>query len=214
MSHTIDFEILELLASKICHDLISPIGAVNNGLEILEDVDPESLQDVTDLIAFSAGQASAKLQAYRMAYGAGGGDTSIKPEDVYKSIESMVGEEKKIRQDWDPHAKIGPEERPPGFAKMLISALLLAMECLPKGGIVSARTGTANEVIITAEGDNAGPREGMTEALSLTTPREKLEPKFVHAYMSGLNALHYGFKISLKQKSPNSVSFSLICPAA
>ena len=105
-------------------------------------------------------------------------------------------------------------ERPPGFAKMLISALLLAMECLPKGGIVSVQAGKDNEVIVAAEGDNAGPREGMAEALSLSTTRERLEPKFVHAYMSGLNALHYGFKISLKQKSANSVGFSLIPPAA
>jgi len=73
MSVTIDTDILELMASKVCHDLISPIGAVNNGIEFLTEMGPDAGEEVTDLIAFSASQASAKLKAFRMAYGVGGG---------------------------------------------------------------------------------------------------------------------------------------------
>jgi histidine phosphotransferase ChpT len=85
----IDVAMLEVLASKICHDLISPIGAVNNGVELIEDMGPDAGPEATALIAFSAQQASAKLQAFRMAYGIGGADSNIKPEDVHKAIELL-----------------------------------------------------------------------------------------------------------------------------
>lgn len=121
MSVTIDTDILELMASKICHDLISPIGAVNNGIEFLTEMGPDAGEEVTDLIAFSASQASAKLKAYRMAYGAGGADDSIKPEEVHRAIEDIVGAEKKIVQEWDPYAPLGYEDRPKAFARCLFA---------------------------------------------------------------------------------------------
>ena len=104
MSDKIDIEILEVLASKICHDLISPIGAVNNGVEILEEMGPDAGPDVTELIAYSAASASAKLKAYRLAYAAGGADINLKPEDVHEAIEGIVAKDNKIQQNWDPIA--------------------------------------------------------------------------------------------------------------
>ncbi len=98
---SIDFRVLEILTSKICHDLISPIGAVNNGVEFMQEMGLEDAGDGLDLIAFSAQQAGAKLHAYRMAYGAGGADNSIKPEDVYDAIQDVIGPDNKIRQAWD-----------------------------------------------------------------------------------------------------------------
>ena len=70
-------------------------------------------------------QASGKLQCYRMAYGAGGADTSIKPEDVHKIFSLMIESDGKVTQNWDPYAPIGPEDRPPAFAKILMCALIL-----------------------------------------------------------------------------------------
>ena len=72
MSKQIDTHVLEILASKICHDLISPIGAVNNGVELMEEMGPDAGPEATGLIAYSAHQASAKLQVFRVAYGVGG----------------------------------------------------------------------------------------------------------------------------------------------
>ncbi|HRQ61461.1 MAG TPA: hypothetical protein PLO23_08135, partial [Alphaproteobacteria bacterium] len=102
MTEKIDIHVLELLASKICHDLISPVGAVANGVEFLEDMEIEGADDILGLINFSAKQGSAKLQAYRMAYGAGGADSSIKPEDVHKIFGSFIALDEKVKQDWDP----------------------------------------------------------------------------------------------------------------
>jgi histidine phosphotransferase ChpT len=211
LGKNIDIAVLELLSSKICHDLISPIGAINNGVEIYEDMPPEDAKEVIDLISFSAQQASAKLQAYRMAYGAGGADTSIKPEDVHKTIEAIVGAEKKIRQEWDPHAPLGPVDRPKGFAKLLVASLLLAMEALPKGGtLIVLKDG--DNVAVMSRGEDAGLRPGMEDALNGAVPVEKLEPKFMHAYMTGLMARHYGFTVSVKEKKDGYIVFSLVVP--
>jgi len=158
MSQTIDADLLELLASKICHDLISPIGAVNNGIELMEEMGPDGAPEAIELIAYSATQASAKLQAFRMAYGAGGADANIKPEDVYKTIEQIVGPDKKVTQAWDARGDFGSLREKEGFCKILICVLLLAIEALPKGGKLSV-SNQSGAIIVRAEGVNMGPEK-------------------------------------------------------
>lgn len=200
---SIDLRILEILTSKVCHDLISPIGAVNNGVEFMQEMPPEDAGDAIDLIAFSAQQASAKLQAYRMAYGSGGADNSIKPEDVYEAIEGIVGAEDKISQDWDKDAPIGLSqetfERPTGFAKVLICGLLLAMDCLPKGGTLSVTAEGDSDFTVIALGENAGFRDGTQDAMTHKITADVLEPKNVHPYIMGLLAEQYGFNVTLDE---------------
>ncbi|MEM7651156.1 MAG: histidine phosphotransferase family protein [Pseudomonadota bacterium] len=215
MSTSVDIGILELLSSKICHDLISPIGAVNNGIEFLEDMGPDAGKDVTDLIAFSASQASAKLKAYRMAYGAGGADDSIKPEDVHTAIQDIVAAEDKVKQDWDPYGDLGyGDDRPSAYCKMLICGLLLAMDCLPKGGTLVVGPGSnAGETKIIASGENAAGREQSASALSLIMARDALEPKYVHPYMCGLLGQEYGYSFSMVD-TDGAVDITITHPSA
>lgn len=206
---SIDVTMLEVLASKICHDLISPIGAVNNGVELIEDMGPDAGPEATALIAFSAQQASAKLQAFRMAYGTGGADSNIKPDDVFKAIELIINQDKKIRQDWNPNTPIGGEERPKGYCKILICAILLGMECLPKGGTISVAGGNGVETAVIAKGENASLRGQTGDALALTLDLNGLDPKYVHATMTGLLAARYGFKVSAKDSGQGFVSITI-----
>jgi histidine phosphotransferase ChpT len=205
----IDVGILELLSSKICHDLISPIGAINNGVEILEEMGPDADGEVAALIAFSAAQASAKLQAYRLAYGAGGADANISAEDVYNKIEALISGDKKIKQDWSPQTKPGGESPPRGFCKTMACALLLAMDCLPKGGILTVENGENGAVIIRASGENAALKEKTEAALSASGDESVRQPKFVHALLSGLIARSYGLNLAVAQTGDGFVSFSL-----
>ena len=168
MSENTDIYVLELLASKICHDLISPIGAVNNGVEFLQEMGADAGDEVTGLIAYSAQQASAKLQAYRIAYGAGGADDSLKPEDVHKSIESIVSVDGKIKQVWDPYADLGyGDDRPHAFSKLLMCALLFAKDCLHKGGELDVRAGHGDESHIIAKGENAALRDNIDGVMAM-----------------------------------------------
>lgn len=209
MSTTISLYILELLSSKICHDLISPVGAVANGVEFLEEMGADAGDEAIDLIKFSAIQASAKLQAYRMAYGAGGADTSIKPEDVYNTFAKLIELDKKVIQDWDPYAPLGPDERPAGFAKLLMCGLLLAMDCLPKGGTLKVLDGDGDSIQIQAEGVDANFKTENQQALDGKMHESVLEPKHIHAYIANIIAKDYDFRFSLSSQGNDIVFFDL-----
>ncbi len=204
-------DILQLMASKICHDLISPIGAINNGIEFMEDMGPDAFEDATSLIGHSAAQASGKLQAYRIAYGMGGADGHIKPEDVKKSIDGMLAGDGRISQDWDEKQPMGIAdngvERLPAFCKMLICSILLMIDTLPKGGVIRVQS-EGSTTTITAEGENVAFREGILESLNLQMDNADLEPKHSHAILTGLLAQHYGYSFDVADNE-NSLNLSM-----
>ncbi len=201
--------VMELLASRICHDLISPVGAVNNGVEFLEEMGADAGEDAIKLISFSAAQAAAKLQAFRLCYGSGGRDPNIKPEDVQKTFAGVIAGDGKIRQLWDPFGPLGPSPLPEGFCKILMGLLLLCQECLPKGGAVLVEPDGAHTKII-AQGTDTLIRENLEKALDLSLPASELDTRLVHAYAISMIASRYHLKISLLDKSPEKASFSLM----
>lgn len=207
-------EVIELLASRICHDIISPVGAVNNGVEFMQEMGPDSAEEALGLISYSAQQASAKLMAFRLAYGAGGGGTHIKPEDVQKAFSALVSAEGKISQCWDPYGNLGPSPLPGGYCKMLMCAMMLAVECLPKGGSVLIKAGEGNQSIITAEGLDAGVRDQVEDALAGSIDPSDLDPRLVHPYTISILAKHYGYHLEISEKSEGKVLFALQCPNA
>lgn len=208
----ISVETLELLASKICHDLISPIGAVNNGLEIFEEMGPEAGADVTDLISFSASQASAKLKAYRMAYGAGGADSNIRVDDVYDAIEDIIAQEGKVKQSWDPKDAIGRELPPKAFCKVLICTLLLAKDSLPRGGELLVEH-KDDRVFVIASGEGSKLKPGFESALAANLTDGAIEASVTHAYITGLISQNYGFKVSAENTKEHETKFTIALPS-
>jgi|JI10StandDraft_1071094.scaffolds.fasta_scaffold61629_5 histidine phosphotransferase ChpT len=201
--------VLELLASRICHDLISPVGAVNNGVEFLEEMGADTSAEAIQLIAHSARQASVRLQAFRICYGAGGRDSNIKPEDIKKAFEALTEADGKIAQSWDPHANLGFTERPTGYCKILMGAMMLGAECLPKGGIIKVKAGNGEETLITAEGQDAVVRDGVEDSLAQRLDPSTLDPRLVHPYAIGVLADSYGFVLSFAEKEPGRAVLSL-----
>lgn len=206
-----DVKVLELLASRICHDLISPAGAVNNGIEFMEEMGPDSAEEAMSLIKFSAHQSTAKLQAFRYAYGAGGADPNIKPEDIQRAFSSLISGDGKITQSWDPYAPLGQNGNPPGFCKLLMAALMLSQEFLPKGGNIRVIAGAAGETKVIAESDTCTVRPGIEEALLGKIRTQDLDPKLVHPYVSGVMAEKYGFALSLNVKIGESIETQILC---
>ncbi len=206
----IDAAILELMASRICHDLVSPVGAVHNGIEFLEDGGKDALDDALALISYSAGQAAAKLQSFRMAYGAGGNDSNLTAEDARKCFSDLIAADGKIALSW----KLGPMmSKPPAYCKVLMCALILATECLPRGGSVSAAP-ESGATVITVEGRDAGPRPMAQDAMALKIAADRLEPKLVHPYVTGLLAQLNGYTIAFTAVEPDKASIRLVHPAA
>src|SRR5690348_9476295 len=125
----LEFRILELLASRLCHELISPVGAINNGVELLDDGDAGFVRDATALIGQSARRAAMRLQFYRFAYGAGGlgGGT---PDA--RALVAGILEGGKVRCDWP----VEFDALPPPWQKLACNLILLAAEILPRSGTV------------------------------------------------------------------------------
>lgn len=201
--------VLELLASRICHDLISPVGAVNNGVEFLEEMGADAGAEAIQLIAHSARQASVRLQAFRICYGAGGRDGNIKPEDIKKAFEALTEADGKIAQSWDPHANLGFSERPTGYCKILMGAMMLGAECLPKGGIIKVKAGSGEETLVFAEGQDAVVRDGVEDAMALKSDPATLDPRLVHPYAISTLASSYGFNLKIAEKEPGRIVIGL-----
>jgi histidine phosphotransferase ChpT len=211
MTTKLDIDLLQLIASKICHDLISPIGAVNNGVEFMEEMGADSFDDAIGLIAHSAKSASAKLQAYRIAYGAGGADSHVRPEDVKKSIGEMIEGDGKVTQNWeaDPNMAIPEDhyERPVAYCKILACCLLQALDCMPKGGVLSVSV-EGEKTTVTAKGENAAFRERIIDALGLKLDNSVLDPKHMHAVITGMLMQHYGYDFECDSETGQiSISF-------
>ncbi len=196
--------LLEMIASRICHDLISPVGAIHNGIEVLDEMGADSLDDVFDLMRHSALQATTKLKAFRLAYGAGGRDESIKADDVYTVMDDLLKLDDKISQEWDPQGNI-TQITHIGFHKVLVGTFLLAIETLPKGGILRLET-DKNRVEVIASGEDFLLRESVINALSGSTPIKDICPRLVTAYLLGLNARDLGMEITI-EPSDEQITF-------
>ncbi len=196
--------LLEMLASRICHDLINPVGAIHNGIEFLDEMGTDSLEEALDLMRHSAIHATSKLKAFRLAYGAGGRDPSVKPEDMYTAIEELLTLENKITQEWDPHGEITTIPHN-GFSKILMGTFLLAIETLPKGGTLHAHIeGTRTHV--TAKGDDFMLRETIIDSLAGEISIEDIDPRLVTSYLLGLSARDLGLNVTV-EPSDTQITF-------
>jgi histidine phosphotransferase ChpT len=122
-----------LLCSRLCHDLIGPVSAVSNGIEILEDEDdPEMRNQVFDLIKKSTNQSSALLQFYRAAFGAGGGlGDKVDLNNVKPMIENFLLS-KKTSLNWQSSADVVNKST----AKLILNLVLITVDSLVRGGEV------------------------------------------------------------------------------
>lgn len=204
-----DIRVIEFLTSRMCHDLISPIGAVHNGIEFLQEMEVEDIDDAIGLIAHSSSQASARLQLFRLVYGAGVKTTALEVKDIYKVMDAYIKGDDKVTQSWSPEDELLDTTPSTGFCKMLLSGMLIAYESLPKGGVIKVEKGTDGDVLIHATGDDAVPREGMDKGLSGDLDLDEMDPRLVHSYVTWLMGKAYGYDIALKNVLDNHVTLSL-----
>src|SRR5205823_6107014 len=127
-------DLAALLCSRVCHDLISPVGAVVNGLEVLEeDKDEETKTFALDLIKKSAHQASARLQFCRLAFGAAGSAGAAIDLGDAQAVARGFLEDGKTRLEWNLPRELLPKNR----VKLLLNLLMLAGQTIPRGGTLT-----------------------------------------------------------------------------
>jgi histidine phosphotransferase ChpT len=127
-------ELAALLCSRVCHDLISPVGAIVNGLEVLDDnPKPEDKEFALDLIRKSAKTASARLQFCRLAFGAAGSaGAQIDLGDAEKMARGHL-EDAKTKIEWNPTRAYLPKNK----VKLLLNMLVIAQQTIPRGGVLT-----------------------------------------------------------------------------
>lgn len=124
-------DLAALLCSRVCHDVISPVGAINNGLELLDEGGADS--DALDLIRTSALNASVRLKFARLAFGASGSvGASIDTGEAEKAAVDYANAEKKTEVTWDGPRAIIPKNR----VKLLLNLFLVAYGSIPRGGSI------------------------------------------------------------------------------
>ena len=178
-----DLEFAALLVSRVCHDLVSPVGAVVNGLEVLEDeTDAAMRADALRLVAASAEQAAARLQFARLAFGAAGSaGAELDLSEVARIVQGLVAGSK-VELQWQAQ----PLNWPKDWAKLVMNTVLLAMDCLPRGGTVKVETSlepSSPRFAIVASGSVARLSTDAAHAL-LGEPGGELDGRSIQPYLT------------------------------
>jgi histidine phosphotransferase ChpT len=214
MDVKVDLRVVELLASRLCHDLISPIGAVNNGLELLEDEDSGMAEDALELSIKSARRAADLLQAFRVSVGGAGNQASFRLADA-RNMAAALLEGGKVRLDWP--ADQDAAGAPVGMAKLMLNLIALAGECLPRGGSIAvavALAGGRAEARVTASGQGARLPAELQAAFAADTDIAELSPKSVLGYFSARLSEALGGGFMPPQTGQDSVVICAFLPAS
>jgi histidine phosphotransferase ChpT len=191
-------DLASLLCSRLCHDLMSPVGALNNGIELLADeTDPEMREKCLELLADSARASANKLKFFRLAFGAAGGfGEDIDTLEAQAALEGVFGPEKRIEFGW----MVSSDKLPKGAAKLLLNLALLAGDALVRGGRLDVgaenRDGEV-ELVIRAEGPRILLDPALRETLATGGSGGTVEPRAAGAWLAHNLAAEAGGTIQL-----------------
>ena len=149
-----DLELAALVSSRICHDVVGPVGAIFNGLEVLEDDDDEQVkQYAMDVIRRNTKNAWARLEFARLAFGAAGSAGNDIPYNKIQDLANAILEEKH-KINWADELDFLPK----GYAKLVLNLVVVAVAAIPRGGEIAINiTGNVErpEISIVSKGDGA-----------------------------------------------------------
>jgi histidine phosphotransferase ChpT len=189
-------ELAALLCSRVCHDLISPVGAIVNGLEVLDDSPkPDDREFALDLIRKSAKTASARLQFCRLAFGAAGSaGAQIDLGDALNMARGHL-EDDKTKIEWNLPRVLMPKNR----AKLLLNILVIAQQTIPRGGVLTVDPigeGEAMSFRVAANGLNVRTPHNVVEILN-GGAKNAIDAHAVQPYYTRLLAEACGLRVSL-----------------
>jgi histidine phosphotransferase ChpT len=199
-------DLAALLCSRVCHDLISPTGAIVNGLEVLEDKenDQETKTFALDLIKRSARSASARLQFCRLAFGAAGSaGAQIDVGDAHTMAQAFI-EDDKTKLIW----KLPRELLPKNKVKLLLNMLIIAGQTIPRGGTITVEPlgdAAARGFRLTASGLNARIPQALPVLLAGSSENGSIDAHAVQPFYAGLLARACGLKVELKTEGDTVV---------
>lgn len=173
-----------LLCSRLCHDLLSPVGALNNGLELLADeTDPDMRQRCIDLLGESARASANKLKFFRLAFGAAGGfGDAVDTREAKAAIEGLFGDNGRIEIGW----MVEEATMSKTAIKVLLNMVLIAGDALVRGGrldIGAELDGYKTEIAVRAEGPRLVLDPELRKALTGGVAAAELTPRAAAAWL-------------------------------
>jgi histidine phosphotransferase ChpT len=190
-------DLAALLCSRVCHDVISPVGAIVNGLEVLEDENDASMREFAlDLIRKSSRQASARLQFARLAFGAAGSAGAMIDLGDAEQVARGMFQDEKVKLSWTAPRALLPKNQ----VKLLLNLLVIATNAVPRGGTIDVAVtgeGEAAEFVLTSKGSHARIPPHAEELLALSPESGTVDAHGIQSYYAGLVARAAGMTVSL-----------------
>jgi len=206
-------DLASLLCSRLCHDLLSPVGAMNNGIELLADEqDPDMRERCLELLTESARASANKLKFFRLAFGAGGGfGDDIDTREAKSALEGLYGAEKRIELGW----VVAGDRLPKGAVKLLLNLAMIAGDGLVRGGRLDVgveRGENSIEMVIRAEGPRVLVDPTLRETIVKGASGGTVEPRAAGAWLAHELAAEAGGSIQLSDPSAEVLLIGVTLP--
>jgi histidine phosphotransferase ChpT len=194
-------DLAALLCSRVCHDVISPVGAIINGLEVLEDEKDGEMREVAlDLIKKSAAAASARLQFCRLAYGAAGSvGASIDTGDAENVTRGLINNDR-VKLVWNAARQHAPKNK----VKLVLNLCLIALAIIPRGGVITVDLtgeGEGLEARVEANGPNARLAHGVSALIAGNPENNSVDAHSIQAFYTGLVGRSCGLDVTVASDS-------------
>jgi histidine phosphotransferase ChpT len=190
-------DLASLACSRVCHDVISPVGAIINGLEVLEEEkDDEMRQIALDLIKKSAAAASARLQFCRLAYGAAGSAGALIDTGDAETVTRGLINDERTTLVWSAARQMAPKNK----VKLLLNLCVLAFAAIPRGGVITVEVqgeGEAIEAKVEAKGVNARLAKGAAALIAGEPENGVVDAHSIQPYFAGVVARSCGMTVSV-----------------
>lgn len=197
-----------LLCSRLCHDLLSPVGALNNGLELLADeTDPAMRARCIELLNDSARVSANKLKFFRLAFGAAGGfGEMVDSREAQVAIEGLLGENRRLELHW----MVEEAQLPKAAIKVLLNLAMIAGDALVRGGsleIGGEINGGVAEIVLKAEGPRIILDDELREMLVNGAAAHAVSPRSAAAYLVHSLAAEAGGSVQVSNVAENVLLF-------
>ncbi len=225
----VDLKVAQLLASRLCHDLVGPIGAINAGLELMEDGIAGNLGGsggdapaARALLANSAGEATRRLAFFRIAFGSGAGAGGEATLAEARELALGFIASGKAALDWPESAPAQPSGAlDPSIIKVVLCLVLIASEALPRGGHIGVDFADLEDglgVAVIAAGERPSLGDDIRHALGfeggLEAGSDGLTARNVHGFYAQSLARGMGSRIEFSEGSGGGIQFAVLFPKA
>jgi histidine phosphotransferase ChpT len=207
MPQSVDARLLELICARLCHDLVGPISAIGNGVELVTEFGEDMRGEALALIAQSASEAARRLQFFRVAFGSGAGsDGHTVPLREVRARALGLPLGGRVSVDWPETTGAGPELSRAAL-KLLLSLFLIAVDATAGNGTVRVQFGAGGAFDVVAEGAKANLDPDVVRALAGELPSVEATPRTAVAVHGHIFAMEAGLAVAVRG-DPQRVAIS------